>query len=183
MRAAELLNLRGGDLAVRVRHGQHFVAGVFDRAGLVHGDVAGVRRDDAPMGTQDRGDHGAVDLRAAMVPRPPATQRSLLSGAGSGGPRSRGVCSPFVFDQGRIRDAPSDNRFQTVSSYSILSKNRSLFSAVPRTYRVLPLSEYVNSDSVPRGNSFRFRSRRCAAYACVRTQRPDPVPSGDTDSC
>ena len=65
MRAAELLNLRGGDLAVRVRYGQHLVAGVFDRAGLMRGNVAGVRRNDALMRAQDRGDHGAVDLRAA----------------------------------------------------------------------------------------------------------------------
>ena len=56
------LNLRGGDLAVRVRYGQHLVAGVFDRAGLVRGNVAGVRRNDALMGAQDRGDHGQSGL-------------------------------------------------------------------------------------------------------------------------
>ena len=57
--------LRGGELAVRVRHGQHLVAGIFDRAGLMRGNVAGVRGNNALMRAQDRGDHGAVDLRAA----------------------------------------------------------------------------------------------------------------------
>ncbi len=63
--AAKLFDLLGGELAVFVRHSQHLVAGVFNRTGLVYGNVAGVRRDSALMGAQKRGDHGAVDLRAA----------------------------------------------------------------------------------------------------------------------
>ena len=53
------------ELAVRVRQGEHLVPARLDRTRLVHGDMAGVCRDDALIGAQERRDHDAVRLRAA----------------------------------------------------------------------------------------------------------------------
>lgn len=82
----------------------------------MRGDVAGVRRDDALMGAQDRGDHGAVDLRAADEELHLALRQSAAlaqQGAGSfavGILSVAGVCSPFVSIRARSTSGCAPSR-------------------------------------------------------------------------
>ena len=81
------LDLRGGDLAVLVRQCQHLVAAKFNGAGLVHGDVSGIRCNDALIALQQRVDHGRVRLRTAHQKEDICVRRA----AGCADLRPRGV--------------------------------------------------------------------------------------------
>ena len=64
-RRADALDVGGVDFAVNGRGVEDLVAAALDDAGLVHVDVAGVRRDDALPGQKDRVDDRRIRLRAA----------------------------------------------------------------------------------------------------------------------
>ena len=176
MRAAKLFDLSGGNFAVCVRHGQHLVAGVFDRAGLMRGDVAGVRRDYALMGAQDRGDHGAVDLRAADEELHLALRQfTAFAQQGAGGftvgilsvargllavcfdqrPQHVGMCAFQIVAFKPFHHIPTSAkivlyflRFPAHTEYS-----RRANTSTPILCRAAILSD--------------IRSKRCAAYACA----------------
>lgn len=61
----EVLHLLRVELAVGSGQGEHFVAGGFDGAGFVGGDVAGFGSDNALVRPQDMGDYSGIGLRAA----------------------------------------------------------------------------------------------------------------------
>ena len=63
--AQALLDGARGELALRVREGEHLVTAALDCARLVHGDMPRIGGNDALVGAQQRRDHDAVDLRAA----------------------------------------------------------------------------------------------------------------------
>ena len=60
-----LIEHRGGHLAALLRNREHLVAAELNRARLMHGDVTGVRGDDALVAAEHRVDHRGVCLRAA----------------------------------------------------------------------------------------------------------------------
>ena len=60
-----------------------------------------------------------------------------------------------------------------------------MFSAVPRTYRVLPLSEYVNSDSDFANNGYGFEDEEGNQVSgddlFEESDEPDDYGDGDED--
>ena len=64
-RRVDAFDVGGVDLAVHGRGVEDLVAAALDDAGLVHVDMAGVRRDDPLPRQEDRVDDGRIRLRAA----------------------------------------------------------------------------------------------------------------------